>query len=113
MSELFNARPRKVIASLTLIATLFLSACATTSGEDSDNLVLPFIKNSANECYYLDEFMPTPDNLVTGRTGSLSLRYYTYKHATFKDWQKKNIVLSFYSQDERCWSLFEEYYIEK
>lgn len=101
------------IRTLLLIASLLGSGCATTSVEDADQLLLPFIKNSPNECYYLDEFMPTPDNLVTGRTGSLSLRYYTYKQATFKDWAKKNIVLSFYSQDDRCWSLFEEYYIER
>jgi hypothetical protein len=96
----------------TLLAFAILAACITPGGEPGDELALPFIKNSANECYYLDEFMPTPDSMVTGRTGSLSLRYYTYKLATFKDWQRKKIILSFYSQDERCWSLFEEYYLD-
>lgn len=82
-----------------------------TGSDTSDVLSLPFIKNSPNECYYLDEFMPTPDNLVTGKTGALSLRYYSYDKATFKDWSRSKIILSFYSGDERCWSLFEEYYV--
>ncbi|MGE0173884.1 MAG: hypothetical protein AB7T49_13900 [Oligoflexales bacterium] len=56
--------------------------------------------------------MPTPDALVSGKTGVLSLRYYTYQAANYKDWQDNQIILSFYSQDDRCWSLFEEYYMK-
>lgn len=74
-------------------------------------LTLPFIKNSGNECYFLDEFMPVPDGMVTGKSGSMSLRYYTYKYANYKDWENKQVILSFYSNDDRCWSLFEEYYV--
>lgn len=80
---------------------------------EGDPVILPFIKNSPNECYFLDEFMPVPDGMVTGKMGILSLRYYTYKLASYKDWQKKTITLSFYSQDARCWSLFEEYYLQQ
>jgi hypothetical protein len=74
---------------------------------------IPFIKNSASECYYLDEFMPTPDSLVNGRSGKLNLRYYTYKAAHYKEWDSKYIILSFYSTDNLCWSLFEEYYMKE
>lgn len=78
-----------------------------------DTVKLPFIKNSANECYYLDEFMPLPDGMVTGKSGNLSLRYYNYKAADYKEWEGKQVVLSFYSSDDRCWSLFEEYYVNQ
>ncbi|MEI6397420.1 MAG: hypothetical protein WCO71_01500 [Pseudomonadota bacterium] len=71
---------------------------------------VPYMKNSSNECYYLDDFMPTPDALITGRNGNLSLRYYSYKAATYKEWDNTKINLSFYSNDMRCWSLFEEFY---
>ena len=71
---------------------------------------LPYLKNSADECYFLDEFMPLPDRLVTGRHGNLGLRYYSYATANYKDWDpRQKIILSFYSRDDRCWSLFEEY----
>jgi hypothetical protein len=76
-----------------------------------ETVKVPYIKNSANECYFLDEFMPLPDGMVTGKSGNLSLRYYNYKAADFKDWESKQIVLAFYSSDDRCWSLFEEYYV--
>jgi hypothetical protein len=103
----------KFTAILSLLVTI---GCQTpesmsSASNSADVLNLPFIKNSPNECYYLDEFMPTPDNMVTGKTGTLSLRYYTYEQATFKDWSRSKIILSFYSNDERCWSLFEEYYV--
>ena len=76
-----------------------------------EGLVLPFIKNSPNECYYLDEFMPVPNNLVLGKTGSLNIRYYSYNSALYKDWPESQIVLSFYSKDDKCWSLYEEYFV--
>lgn len=79
--------------------------------QTAETVRLPFIKNSSNECYYLDEFMPIPDSLVTGESGHLKLRYYTYRAANYKDWSNKHVILSFYSRDERCWSLFEEYYV--
>jgi hypothetical protein len=71
---------------------------------------IPFMKNSSNECYYLDEFMPTPDAMTTGKNGTLGLRYYSYKGATYKEWENTRINLSFYSHDLKCWSLFEEFY---
>jgi len=76
-----------------------------------DSIEIPFIKNSQNECYYLDEFMPLPNSLVTGKNGQLHLRYYTYKLANYKDLKNARIVLGFYSFTEQCWSLFEEYYL--
>ena len=88
--------------------------CMTLDGDSGDGnftVLLPFLKNSANECYYLDDFMPVPDSLVAGKYGRLNLRYYTYKEASYKDWEQRQIVLSFYSQDERCWSLYEESFI--
>jgi hypothetical protein len=75
---------------------------------------IPYMKNSASECYFLDEFMPLPDRMVTGKHGILGLRYYSYNSANYKDWDpRQKIILSFYSQDNRCWSLFEEYLLSK
>jgi len=100
-----------VIFYSTLFSLVFLTNCQTTARvRASDPVNIPFIKNSANECYYLDEFMPVPDGMVTGKSGILSLRYYSYKAANYKNWSEKYIILSFYSNDDRCWSLFEEYY---
>ncbi len=101
---------------ITFLSLMNFSGCRTLGGsvkvKAADPVQIPFIRNSANECYFLDEFMPTPDGMVTGKTGILSLRYYTYKAASYKDWGDKQIVLSFYSRDDRCWSLFEEYYTD-
>lgn len=100
--------------SIILQTLLSINACQTRKNISTIDVVdLPFIKNSKNECYYLDSFMPIPDNLVSGKFGNLDLRYYTYNTANYKDWEKKQVILSFYSQNERCWSLFEEYYITK
>lgn len=90
-----------------------IPACQTLFHSGDEGVLLPFLKNSPQECYYLDEFMPVPNNLVSGKMGSLTLRYYTYNTATYKDWTDKRIVLSFYSTDEHCWSLFEEFYVSK
>ena len=103
-----------IILVLNTGLILSLVGCKTGfSPETRDQVFLPFMKNSPNECYYLDEFMPTPDGMVSGKHGSLSLRYYTYKTAAYKEWRMDEIMLSFYSKDDRCWSLFEEYYIVK
>ena len=72
------------------------------------NVNLPYLNNSSNECYYLDEFMPSPDSLVTGESGSLNLRYYTYLRANYKEYEGDTIYLSFYSLNQKCWSLYEE-----
>ncbi len=109
---LLRFRTGMLVASI-----IFQGGCSllgfSTRVSTADTVQLPFIKNSANECYYLDEFMPTPDSLVNGKSGTLSLRYYSYKAAAYKDWDDKQIVLSFYSSDDKCWSLFEEYYVDK
>ena len=97
-----------------LVSLNLVSACQlliSTKKLTNQGVALPFLKNTPNECYYLDDFMPVPNNMVTGKSGSLSLRYYTYNAASYKDWQEKQIILSFYSKDSRCWSLFEEYYV--
>ena len=93
----------------TLILALLVfavSSCASLLGDSSigeyDSVQLPYFRNSSNECYYLDEFMPVPDSLVAGKYGRLNLRYYTYKEATYKEMDSTYIVLSFYSQDDRC-----------
>lgn len=100
-----------VAGAIGLALVLPLAACQTAVSTGSDAVYLPFLKNSANECYFLDEFMPVPDGLVTGRNGTLDLRYYTYKMANYKEWRLKEIMLSFYSTNGRCWSLYEEYYV--
>ena len=103
-----------LIHSLLTAATItILGGCQHFNSEQEvDVITLPFVKNSANECYFLDDFMPIPDSLVTGKSGALSLRYYTYNDALYKDWDVSDVVLSFYSRDDLCWSLFEEYFIE-
>ena len=80
-----------------IIAIIFLQGCYTTNPFDEglEFVQIPYIKNTSNECYYLDEFMPTPDSLVAGRSGRMNLRYYTYKTANYKDWEKQHIILSF------------------
>jgi hypothetical protein len=88
------------------------SGCAIIPEKRKDlglTVSLPFMRMESSECYYVDEFMPTPDNLVSGKSGGLHLRYYTYKSAIYKLWDEEKIMLAFYSKDSRCWSLFEEY----
>lgn len=96
--------------SLLFMVVLAFCRCTTTVAPSATEVYIPFFKNSANECYYLDEFMPVPDGLVKGKLGLLNLRYYTYKCARYKELDSIELVLSFYSQDDRCWSLFEEYH---
>lgn len=96
---------------LALTACQSLAGLAPSLAPPVATLNLPSLKNSPGECYYLDDFMPVPNNMVTGKSAALNLRYYTYNAATYKDWQDKQILLSFYSQDGHCWSLFEEYYV--
>lgn len=104
----------KYIKSILVLGlVVFLTSCRTmffASDITPVTVQVPYMKNSSNECYYLDDFMPTPDALITGRNGNLSLRYYSYKAATYKEWENTKINLSFYSNDMRCWSLFEEFY---
>ena len=96
----------RALVMLLLVMGLALQGCQTAFQVDSSQPVhLPFMKN------YLDEFMPVPDGMVSGKSGSMDLRYYSYKTANYKEWRLKGIMLSFYSKNGRCWSLFEEYYV--
>jgi hypothetical protein len=101
----------KPIFAIALVATLAQGCQTAISTGGPEAVHLPFLKNTPNECYYLDEFMPVPDGMVTGKNGALDLRYYSYKVANYKEWRLKQIMLSFYSRNGRCWSLFEEYYV--
>jgi hypothetical protein len=100
------------IYSVFLLLSFVLFSCVGVPEERKDfgfSVNLPFMRMEPNECYYLDDFIPTPDSMVTGKSGGLFLRYYTYKSAVYKVWEKEKIMLAFYSRDNRCWSLFEEY----
>jgi hypothetical protein len=100
----------KILIGLSSLAVTSVG-CKTAISTGTEAVYLPSLKNTPNECYYLDEFMPVPDGLVAGKNGSLDLRYYTYKTANYKEWRLKEIMLSFYSKNGKCWSLFEEYYV--
>jgi hypothetical protein len=106
--------PLSKLSQNLFTASIILVVSACQSVEKLERRIpvqVPFVRNSANECYYLDEFMPVPDSLVSGESGAMKLRYYTYDFANYKDWIDRKIVLSFYSRDDKCWSLFEEFYI--
>ena len=97
---------------MAFLTLLLAAGCAIVPEKRKDmgmTVSLPFMRMEAGECYYLDDFMPTPDNLVSGRSGGLFLRYYTFKSAVYKVWDEEKVMLAFYSRDSRCWSLFEEY----
>lgn len=96
---------------IRLFIVYMLAGCSST-GIKNESVYVPYIKNSPNECYFLDEFMPVPDGLVSGKHGALALRYYTYRSANYKEWDDKHIILSFYSNNDQCWSLFEEYRVD-
>lgn len=103
----------KRIASILLVGFLSaLGACASIPESRKDlafPVELPFMRMEPGECYYLDDFLPTPDSLVTGQSGGVHLRYYTFNSAIYKFWSEEKVMLAFYSRDKRCWSLFEEY----
>lgn len=107
-----NTRTPTLSVLLALLLACVLPACQhAIQADGAQSVHIPFLKNTPNECYFLDEFMPVPDGLVSGKSGSMDLRYYSYKTANYKEWRLKGIMLSFYSKNGRCWSLFEEYYI--
>lgn len=104
--------PAVVTALLMALLCGGVAGCVTTPEKRKDlgvSTVLPFMRMDSNECYYLDDFMPTPDNMVLGKSSGLHLRYYTFRSATYKTWESERVMLAFYSRDNRCWSLFEEY----
>jgi hypothetical protein len=94
-----------------LVQSGLVQSCAFFERRPEDILSLPLLKNSPNDCYFVDDFMPIPKNLVTGKNGATHTRTYMYGSANYKDVYRKNIVLSFYSHDLKCWSLFEELYL--
>ena len=99
-------------ALVALVSGLIAVSCATMPEKRKDlgiSTVLPFMRMDGSECYYLDDFMPTPDNMVSGKSSGLFLRYYTFRSATYKTWESERVMLAFFSRDNRCWSLFEEY----
>lgn len=98
-----------------LILSLALSGCQFFGHKSvkDEGLVLPFIKEEPSECYYLDDFMPVPNNMVSGKAMAMNVRYYTYEDAYYKDWPKRRVTLGFYSQDQKCWTLYEEYYLDE
>ena len=99
------------ILFLTFSCQSMMGDMSLSGGKDQVvDVIIPFLRNSSNECYYLDEFMPAPDSMVSGESGGMKLRYYTYLKAQYKEWRSFTILLSFYSLDRKCWSLFEEAY---
>lgn len=108
--------PRAALALASAWLAAFACGCTTVPENRKDlgrPVSIPFMRMEASECYFVDDFMPTPDNLVTGRSGGLFLRYYVYRSAIYKIWEDEKIMLAFYSRDNRCWSLFEEYSSKK
>lgn len=112
MFSTIHPHPLAFLLGYFALAMTSLSSCATIPENRKDlafPIELPFMRMEPQECYYLDDFMPTPDKLVTGLSNGLYLRYYTYNSAIYKFWEKEKVMLAFYSRDQRCWSLFEEY----
>ncbi|WP_397602056.1 hypothetical protein [Silvanigrella sp.] len=99
------------------LLSLLLNGCSTppvVRGPPPSPVNLPFLRlEQAGECYFIDDFLPTPDSLVSGKTSNLFLRYYTYWNARYKYWSDVGVMLAFYSRDMRCWALFEEYALPK
>jgi hypothetical protein len=111
MRRLFTCRALRSTL-VALVSGLVAVSCATMPEKRKDlgiSIVLPFMRMDGSECYYLDDFMPTPDNMVSGKSSGLFLRYYTFRSATYKTWESERVMLAFFSRDNRCWSLFEEY----
>ncbi len=120
MRKLFITRNTLFMARTICIVSCLIGAIscttpvATVRGPAPVPVSLPFMRLAqAGECYFIDDFMPTPDTMVTGKATGLSLRYYTYWNARYKSWAETGVMLSFYSKDSRCWSLFEEYILAR
>ena len=98
------------VALLTVVMAVMTSGCLKSlTIHAADPVDLPLMRNTASQCYYIDEFLPLPNNVLTGRSGEYALRHYFYKKANYKEWGELPVMLSFYSKDGRCWSLYEEY----
>lgn len=71
---------------------------------------LPSLEREGSQsCYVIEDLLPKPNLLKKEQTSQFSLRYYTYTNAQYKDWKSVGVVLAFYSVDNHCWSLFDEY----
>lgn len=107
-----RVRRTAVLKALMIMSFVGLTACVGVPERRKDAgfaVMLPFMRMDGGECYYLDDFMPTPDNMVSGKSSGLHVRYYTFRSATYKAWEQERVMLAFYSRDNRCWALFEEY----
>jgi hypothetical protein len=100
---------RQMVAALVLLLVTGCASMPERRKELGHPVTLPFMRMESGECYYLDDFMPTPDSMVSGKSAGLHLRYYTFSSAIYKVWERERVMLAFYSRDNRCWSLFEEY----
>src|SRR4051812_10978142 len=86
-----------IVTCLFVLFTSCYSIPTAVRGPAPMPVNLPFMRlEQGGECYYIDDFMPTPDSLVTGKTTGLYLRYYTYWNARYKYWSEVGIMLSFY-----------------
>jgi len=96
---------------LLALITIILVSCNSVHdmGAGRIAVTLPLMQVAdSGECYYLDNFMPTPNSIQEGKSGGLYTRHYTYRAAIFKDYSLVNVTLSFYSPDKTCWSLWRE-----
>lgn len=92
-----------------LVLSTGCASVAVVEAPTAPPVMLPYLRLDTTECYFIDDFLPTPDSLVTGRVGGLFTRYYSYGLATYKEWDAHKVMLSFFSKDNRCWALFEEF----
>lgn len=98
-----------VIIAYTLMLLIFTSCMSMRQNELRTAVDLSFLQTcDMRECYYLDDFMPTPDSLTAGKSGGLYTRHYNYTKAVYHDNLEGHIILSFYSPDKSCWTLFRE-----
>ena len=103
----------RLMLKTLLLAQLLVAGCVSSMNiKRAAPVDLPLLINTANECYYIEDFLPVPNNILSGQSGKYAVRKYFYKNANYKDKLETDMMLSFYSKDGRCWSLYEEYAIE-
>lgn len=103
-----NKKFKHILISLCMM--FCLASCVSMRQNELRSAVdLTFLQTcDMRECYYLDDFMPTPDSLTAGKSGGLYTRHYNYTKALYSDHVEGHIILSFYSPDKSCWTLFRE-----
>lgn len=110
VAEAMRSRTRRVEIGVLLGLMLSLSGCLTRIVIRSpDPVELPLMLNTSQQCYYIDAFLPLPNNILSGKAGLYAFRHYFYNNANYKEWVESPIALSFYSADAQCWSLYEEF----